>query len=154
MREATNIEEDRTMNSGWILDFWKRVPMPWTGIFRGQGGFSIDGPSVKCFRGRYHDGASVAAGGHTYVCVALLRTQGGWAIETIQQGEYPKITASNLVSFRLVKKCEEIAGIACCVVVFDECQQKRNMGAHRTHSAQCAWLQQGKPMAHLLSWWE
>ena len=63
MREAVNIEEDRSMNSGWVLNFRKRVPVPWIGIFRGQGGFSIDGPSVRCIRRGYHDGASVAAGG-------------------------------------------------------------------------------------------
>ena len=42
--------------------------------------------------------------GCTHVCVALLWAQGGWAIETIQQGECPKITASNLVLLKSVMR--------------------------------------------------
>ena len=61
MRESANVEEHSAMNGRCILNFWKRVPIPWTHIFRGQGGFSIDGPRVICRCG-YHDGASVAAG--------------------------------------------------------------------------------------------
>ena len=38
------------------------------------------------------------------MCVALLRVQGGLAIKTIQQGEYPKITSSNLVSSKSVRR--------------------------------------------------
>ena len=38
------------------------------------------------------------------MCVALSRAQGGWAIKTVQQWEHSKITASNLVSSKSVKR--------------------------------------------------
>ena len=38
------------------------------------------------------------------MCVALSRAHGGWAVKTIQQGECPNITASNLVSSKSVRR--------------------------------------------------
>ena len=40
----------------------------------------------------------------TRVCASLLRVQGGWAIKTIQQGDHPNVTASNLVLSKSVRR--------------------------------------------------
>ena len=43
-----------------------------------------------------------------YVCASLSQVQGGWAIQTIQQGEYPKITVSNLISSKSVRRLQAL----------------------------------------------
>ena len=48
------------------------------------------------------------------MCVTLSRVQGGWAIKTIQQREYPKITVSNLVLSKSVRRLLALLVVLWC----------------------------------------
>ena len=54
----------------------------------------------------------------------LWLAQGGWAIETIEQGECPKITASNFISSKGVQR---LLALLVVLWLLDGCQWKRNV---------------------------
>ena len=89
---------------------------------------------------------SVSQRGCTHVCVALLWGQGGWAIKTIQQGEYPKITASDLIPSKRVRRLLALLVVLWCSMDTDRIGMWVHVG-HMVHSVRG--FGRGNPLCNL-----